>query len=87
VSAATRILRIGLLLLALVLAGAAYFYFRLEYPGKPETLSQATIVFAPGTATAEIFRRLEQAGIVRDARVAEIYYRIYRGRTPLQAGE
>jgi peptidoglycan lytic transglycosylase G len=87
VSAATRLRRLGLLLLALVLAGAAYLYFRLEYPGKPETPSQATILFAPGTATAEIFRRLEQAGVVRDARVAEIYYRIYRGRTPLQAGE
>jgi UPF0755 protein len=87
VSTATRVLRLGILLLALVLAAAAYLYYRLEYPGKPATPSQVTILFAPGTATAEIFRKLELAGVVRDARVAEIYYRIYRGRTPLQAGE
>lgn len=46
-----------------------------------------TILFAPGTATAQIFQKLEQAGVVRDARLAEIYYRIYRSRNPLQAGE
>ncbi len=44
-------------------------------------------MFAPGTATAQIFQKLEQAGVVRDARLAEIYYRIYRSRNPLQAGE
>ena len=86
-STATRIIRLGFLLLLLVLAGAAYLYYRLEFPTRPATPSQVTIVFAAKTSTAEIFRRLEEAGVVRDAKLAEIYYRIYRFRTPLQAGE
>jgi peptidoglycan lytic transglycosylase G len=86
-SRATRVVRIGLLLLALVLVGSAYLYYRLEFPPRPATPSQVTILFAPKTPTSEIFRRLEEAGVVRDARVAELYYRIYRFRTHLQAGE
>lgn len=30
---------------------------------------------------------LEKEGVVRDAKLAEIYYRVYRSGTPLQAGE
>ena len=86
-SAATRILRLALLLLALGLSVAAYLFYRLEYPPRPATPSQVTVLFPPGTATAQIFQRLEAAGVVRDARLAEIYYRIYRSRNPLQAGE
>jgi UPF0755 protein len=62
-------------------------FYRLEHPARPATASFATIVFAQGTPTAEIFRKLEKEGVVRDARLAEIYYRLYRSRTPLQAGE
>lgn len=86
-STATRVLRLGLLLLVLVFAGAAYLYYRLEYPPRPATPSQVTILFAPGTPTGEIFRKLAREGVLREARVAELYYRIYRFRTPLQAGE
>ena len=59
----------------------------MTVPARPATASFATIVFAQGTPTAEIFRKLEKEGVVRDARLAEIYYRLYRSRTPLQAGE
>jgi UPF0755 protein len=45
------------------------------------------MVFRPGTPTTRIFQRLEKAGVVRDARLAEIYYRLYRSGSPLQAGE
>ena len=45
------------------------------------------VLFPQGTPTAQIFRRLAGEGVVEDARLAEIYYRIYRGATPLQAGE
>jgi UPF0755 protein len=86
-SAARRLLRLALLLLALGLSVAAYLFYRLEYPPRPATPSRATILFPPGTATAQIFQKLEAAGVVRDARLAEIYYRIYRSRNPLQAGE
>lgn len=86
-STATRVLRLGLLLLVLVFAGSAYLYYRLEYPPRPATPSQVTILFAPGTPTGEIFRKLAREGVLREARVAELYYRIYRFRTPLQAGE
>src|SRR5262249_57066352 len=71
----------------LVLAGAAYLYYRLEYPSRPGTPSQVTIVFAAKTPTGEIFRKLAQAGVVPDATLAEIYYRIYRFRSPLQPDE
>jgi len=86
-SAATRILRLALLLFVLALAVVAYLFYRLEYPNRVGTPSPVTILLAPGTGTAQIFQKLEQAGVVRDARLAEIYYRIYRSRTPLQAGE
>jgi UPF0755 protein len=45
------------------------------------------VLFAQGTPTAQIFRTLAAEKVVEDARLAEIYYRIYRGATPLQAGE
>src|SRR5438093_11414155 len=86
-SAATRILRLALLLFVLALAVEAYRFYRLEYPNRVGTPSPVTILLAPGAGTAQIFQKLEQAGVVRDARLAEIYYRIYRSRTPLQAGE
>ena len=76
--------------LLLLLVGATLslaVFYRLEHPARPATASFATIVFAQGTPTAEIFRKLEKEGVVRDARLAEIYYRLYRSRTPLQAGE
>jgi len=86
-SRATRVLRLGLFLLLLVLAGAAYLYYRLEFPSRPANPAQTTIGFAAKTPTGELFRKLARAGVVPDATLAEIYYRIYRFRTPLQAGE
>ncbi|HEV8118225.1 MAG TPA: hypothetical protein VGQ32_06845, partial [Thermoanaerobaculia bacterium] len=71
---ATKLLRLGLFLLLLVLAGAAYLYYRLEFPSRPASPSHATIVFAAKTPTGEIFRKLAQAGVVADATLAEIYY-------------
>jgi UPF0755 protein len=82
-----RILRLALLLIALALSVAAYLFYRLEYPPRPAAPSEVTLLFAPGTSTSQIFRKLEDAGVVRDARLAEIYYRVYRGRSRLQAGE
>jgi UPF0755 protein len=86
-SVATRALRIVLLLALLAAAVGAFLVYRLAHPPRPASPSQVTIVFAPGTPTAQIFRQLEKEGVVRNARLAEIYYRLYRGKTPLQAGE
>jgi UPF0755 protein len=84
-SAARNALRAVLLLALLAAAATLALYYRLEHPLLPP--SAATIVFAPGTPTTEIFRKLAKEGVVRNARLSEIYYRLYRGRTPLQAGE
>jgi len=86
-SAVRSALRVVLLLVLLAAAVAVALVYRLEHPPRPATPSQAIIVFAQGTPTAEIFRKLAKEGVVRDARLAEIYYRLYRSRTPLQAGE
>ncbi len=87
-SRAGRALRLALLLVLLALAAVGYFVYRLEHPAAPVTpTQQVTILFEPGTPTTQIFHRLAAAGVVRDARLAELYYRLYRGKTRLQAGE
>jgi len=71
-----------------LLAVAAFFYYRLEHPPGAARATEDVVVDIPrGTSTAEIFRRLEAAGVVEDARLAEVYYRLHRRRTTLQAGE
>ncbi len=76
-----------LLLAALVAAAAGYLYYRLEHPPPAGEPSAITILFPPGTTTAQIFRRLAETGVVPSGRLAEVYYRLYRSRTRLQAGE
>lgn len=72
----------------LLVAIAAFFYYRLEHPPGATPGAETIVVDVPsGTSTAEIFRRLKAAGVVEDARLAEVYYRLHRRRTPLQAGE
>lgn len=87
-SAGRRAGRLLLLLLALALAVGAFLAYRLKHPGglaSPEP--EATIDFAPGTSTAAIFKRLAAEHVVPDWRLAEVYYRLHRSATPLQAGE
>ncbi|HMF09317.1 MAG TPA: endolytic transglycosylase MltG [Thermoanaerobaculia bacterium] len=87
-SAARRILRIVLLLVLLVVAAGAYLVYRLQHPvPAAQPGMEVTLLFAPGTSTAEIFRQLAEHGVVSDARLAEVYYRLYRAGTHLQAGE
>lgn len=82
-----RLLRLVLLVLLLALVVAGYLAYRLEHPAGRESAEEVTIVFETGTPTSQIFRRLEKEGVVKDARLAEIYYRVHRSATPLQAGE
>src|SRR6266498_707089 len=84
---ASNWLRAVLLLGALAAAIASYLYYRLEHPPRVGAPSAVTILFPQGTTTAQIFRKLAETGVVPDGRVAEIYYRLYRSRTRLQAGE
>ncbi|HEY6146399.1 MAG TPA: endolytic transglycosylase MltG [Thermoanaerobaculia bacterium] len=87
-SATRRVLRLFLLVLLLAVLGGVYLFYRLQHPARPVgPVKSATVVFAPGTSTATIFTTLEKQGVVKDARLAEIYYRVYRAGTPLQAGE
>ena len=66
---------------------AAYFRYRLENPPAVSGSGDVIVEIPSGTPTSAIFRRLARAGVVEDARLAEIYYRLHRRRIPLQAGE
>jgi UPF0755 protein len=88
VTAPRRLGRLLLLLVLLGLAIAGYLFYRLRHPGPPSGReTEVTIFFASGTPTSGIFRRLAEVGVVPDARLAELYYRLHRSATPLQAGE
>ena len=83
-----RLLRFGLL--AVLLVGLVVFVFQYRMKNPPARGPEAGDVIVeipPGTPTSEIFRRLDAAGVIEDARLAEIYYRLHRRRTVLQAGE
>lgn len=84
---ARRLVGVALLLAVLVAAVAGYLSHRLKHPRPEGAPSTVTIVFPQGTTTAQIFRKLAETGVVPDGRLAEIYYRLYRSRTSLQAGE
>ncbi|HUM03084.1 MAG TPA: endolytic transglycosylase MltG [Thermoanaerobaculia bacterium] len=87
-SAGRRLARLGLLLLLLALTVTLWFVDRLQRPpSRPGPPSQVDVYFPPGTSTNAIFRRLSAEGVVGNARLAEIYYRVRHGATPLQAGE
>jgi UPF0755 protein len=86
-SAGRRVARIGLLLALLAIAIAVYFYREIEYPAGPPRAEEVTVFFPFGTPTTEIFRRLDAEGIVRPAWLAEVYYRVARSATALEAGE
>jgi peptidoglycan lytic transglycosylase G len=87
-SAGKRWARIGLLV---VLLGALVVFslqYRMKHPPARALPGGDVIVeIPPGTSTSGIFRRLADAGVVEDHRLAEVYYRLHRKRTPLQAGE
>ena len=85
---AGRVVRVVVLLALLGVLAAIFLFYSLEHPRRPPVpAARATVLFPPGTSTKQIFERLEKDGVVRDARLAEIYYRVYRSGTRLQAGE
>ena len=87
-SAGRRLLRLGLLLLLLAIAAGVWIVGRLEHPAAPGGgPSNIVLVIPPGTSTGAIFRRLAAEGVVGNARLAEFWYRLRSGATPLKAGE
>lgn len=87
-SAGKRLARLALLLLLLAIAVALWLANRLERPpAAPGPPAEVFVYFPPGTSTGAIFRRLAAEGVIGNARLAEIYYRIRASATPLQAGE
>jgi UPF0755 protein len=86
-SAPRRALRIGLLLVLLALTAAFWLYNRLESPLAPTARPETTVFIPYGSSTSDIFRRLAMEKIVSPAWMAELYYRVARSATPLQAGE
>jgi len=87
VSAHRRFFRLVLLVFFFVVSVAGYFRYRLANPPTQQGSEAATVEIPPGTSTSDIFRRLARAGVVEDPRLALVYYRLYRRRIPLQAGE
>ncbi len=86
-SAARRVFRIGLLLALLAIAVGVYLYRTIEYPPAAPAGGEVTVYFPFGTPTTDIFRRLDAEGVVHPAWLAELYYRLARSATSLQAGE
>jgi UPF0755 protein len=87
-SAAKRLARIGLLLVLFAVLSVFYLQYRMKNPPVTRLPGGDVIVeIPPGTSTSEIFRRLDSAGVVEDGRLAEVYYRLHRRKTTLQAGE
>lgn len=87
-SALRRLGRVSLPLAVLALSIVLYLGYRLkhpEVPGAPQ--AEVTVLFPPGTPTSAIFRRLAAEGVLKDGRLAELYYRLHRSATTLQAGE
>jgi UPF0755 protein len=74
-----------LALLAAVSLASAYLWIRSPVtPGSPRKI---VIEYPIGTPTRQIFRSLDERGIVRHALLAEAYYRVFRHGAPLRAGE
>ncbi len=87
-SAGKRLVRIGLLATLLTIAAGVWLYNRLERPSiGPGGPSDVVVYFPSGTSTSAIFRRLASEGVIFNAKIAEIFYRIRGSATPLQAGE
>jgi UPF0755 protein len=82
-----RIALLGLILLLLALGVVGGGLWRLKNPPAPDGSADVAVFLPPGTPVSRIFRELEQAQVVPDARMAELYYRLYRSKTTLQAGE
>jgi UPF0755 protein len=83
-TARKRLVRVGLLVALLAIAAGVWVVGTLE---RPAGSAAVVVVFEPGTPTKAIFRRLAAEGVVGNARLAEIWYRVSSGATPLQAGE
>ncbi|MGH9400212.1 MAG: endolytic transglycosylase MltG [Thermoanaerobaculia bacterium] len=86
-SAVRRTLRLLLLLVLLALAVVGYLFDRLQHPPVLPGPAEVALVFPAGTPTWEIFHRLEREGVVENGRIAELYYRLTRSASALQAGE
>ena len=87
-SAARRLIRLGLLLGLLAISLSLFLFRRIEHPGRAADPGQTvTVFFSPGTRTTQIFKRLSEEGVVRSSFWAHAYYRIFRNATPLEAGE
>jgi peptidoglycan lytic transglycosylase G len=78
--------RLFLLLALLGVVGLLFLFDRLQHPRPPRSTG-VTLFFPIGTPTSQIFRTLAREGVVSYPLLAEVYFRIYRGGTPLQAGE
>ena len=86
-SATRRVLRLFLLLALLALSVLVYVFYRLQRPPRVPGPAEVTLFFPGGTPTSAIFKVLETERVVENATVAEIYYRMTRSASPLQAGE
>lgn len=77
------------LVLGLAAAGATgwWAWRQVERPHRGFAGDAAMVVVEPGTASVHILDRLEERGVIADARLARLYLMLVLGDPPLQAGE
>lgn len=79
--------RLALVVALFAAGGAASGYVWIRSPRSPGSKERTVIEFPIGTPTRKIFRTLADRGIVRQAFLAEAYYRLFRRGAALRAGE
>lgn len=83
--------RVGLALAFVLLAALAlsawWIHRRLFEPFRRDPAPVTTITIPPGQSAARILRRLQQAGVLADARLARLYLVYELHDPPLKAGE
>ncbi|MEM6454461.1 MAG: endolytic transglycosylase MltG [Acidobacteriota bacterium] len=85
-----RLVRLALVvtvLAALALGGAAYVAWTEIHTPRPLPPEGVTLEIPSGTSVRGILRRLEDAGVIGDARLAFVYLRAVRRDPTLRAGE
>ncbi len=78
---------LGCLVLLALLAAGAVAWWAWSTLGRPHGDGEATLLVEPGTDAGTILSRLEERGVIADARLARAWLIYGEGDPPLHAGE